>query len=552
VSTTRRLLAFAATLLLALLVAEGALSLLARRSLVELLTGAPPKAAQRWHPRAAGAEATKPTGGATGGSASSPGASAAGVPSDDDPLDDAIFAADDDPLVGYTLKPDAELSIYDGKISTDHLGLRRQPGPPPAADALRVVVLGDSIAFGFGVDDDQCLAARLEARLAELRGPGERPVACRTVAVPSWNHRAAPAFLLDHWDELRPDLVLYLPCRNDVCDTDGATAEGQRRVTPDCTSPDPWLSVSVRTLVQNDARRLLVGNGGELGEPDLGEDALFSDTCAESRRRHDECARSVVRLDRLLGERGCRLAVVWNTLSDYTWFLSERLAQFAPDLPAIALLDMTREEFTLGYDPHPNAESIDVWARWLAAGLVERGWISRGEGHALPPVPPEYEEEHGTMPDPSEFARRAAEARERSGRLRRPDIDFRRNFGLLQVLGGLNVARTAREHLLVELAPLGNTLELELEPIASRLDLYPLDVEVQVNGEVVGTVTIRPDAVLGVRLPLPPGLDRSQPFQIGLRPERWIARRVDPPPGSTTPGSMILDWCRPARIATSP
>src|SRR6185503_9028795 len=64
---------------------------------------------------------------------------------------------------------------------------------------------------------------------------------------------------------------------------------------------------------------------------DLGEDALFSDTCAESRRRHDECARSVVRLDRLLGERGCRLAVVWNTLSDYTWFLSERLAQFAPD-----------------------------------------------------------------------------------------------------------------------------------------------------------------------------------------------------------------------------
>ena len=544
----RRLLAFAATLALGLLVAEGALSLLARRSLAELWTGAAPPAAQRLHPRAGSQGAAPPAGGATSGA----GAGAPALPRDGAPLDDAIFAADDDPLVGYTLKRDAELSIYDGKVSTDHLGLRRQPGPPPPDDALRLVVLGDSIAFGFGVNDDECLAARLEARLAELRGPGERPVACRTVAVPSWNHRAAPAFLLDHWDELRPDIVLYLPCRNDVCDTDGATAEGQRRVAPDCASPDPWLSVSVRTLVQNDARRLLVGSGGELGEPDLGEDALFSDSCAESRRRHDECARSIVRLDRLLGERGCRFAIVWNTLSDYTWFLSERLAQLAPGLPAFAMVEMTREEFTLGFDPHPNAQSLDVWARWLAVELVERGWVSRGEGRALPPVPPEYEEERGSMPDPSELAGLAAAARERSGQLLRPDIDFRRGLGLLQVLGGLNVARTAREHLLVELAPLGSTLELELEPLASRLDLYPLEVEVQVNGATIGTVTLRPDALLGERLPLPAGLDRSQPFQVGLRPERWVARRVEPPPGSTSPGSMIIDWCRPVRIATSP
>ena len=535
-----RLLAFAGALALALLLAEGALSLLARRSLAELLPGA--SVARDGQPSrhvAPRAPSGQPAGAAVAATAG-------------EPFDDAIYAAHEDPLVGYALKPDAELSIYDSAITTDHLGLRRRPGPPPPDDALRVAVLGDSIAFGFGVDDDQALAARLEARLAELRGSTGRPVACRTVAVPSWNHRAAPAFLLDHWDELRPDVVLYLPCRNDVCDIDGATPEGRRRVTPDAASADPWLSVSVRTLVQNDTRRLLAGQGGELHEIDLGLDALFSDLCAESRRRHDECAESVARLHRELAARGCRFAVVWNTLSDYTCFLTERLARLDPDLPAIVMLAMTREEFTLGFDPHPNAETLDVWARWLALELVERGWVERGEGRALPPVPAEYEELRGHLPDAAEIERQAEEARERARRWLRPDIDFRRSFGLFQVLGGLNPGRTARQNLLVALAPQGETLEVELEPLAARADLYPLDVEVQVNGVALDRLTLRSDALLGVRLPLPEGLDRSRPLEVRLVPERWVARPLEPAPGAATPGPMTLDWCRPARIATSP
>ena len=528
-----RVLAGAGALVLALLVAEGALSLLARRSLTEL---GPASATRREPPRAPG------PGDAATDEVAEPEAA--------EGLDDAIFAAHEDPLVGYVLKPDSELAIYDGAIATDHLGLRRRPGPPPADDALRVVVLGDSIAFGFGVGDDECLAARLEARLAELRGPGGgRPVACRTVAVPSWNHRAAPAFLLDHWDELRPDVVLYLPCRNDVCDIDGATAQGQRRVTPDASSPDPWLSISVRTLVQNDARRLLAGQGGELHEVDLGHDALFSDVCQESRRRHDECAQSVARLQRVLAARGCRFALVWNTLSDYTWFLTSRLARLAPDVPAIVMLGQTRDEFTLGFDPHPNATTLDVWARWLAAELVERGWVSPGEGHALPPVPDEYAEDRGSMPAPEDVERLAEEARERAGRWLRPDIDFRRGFGVVQVLGGLNPGGTARENLLVALAPQGSALELELEPLVSRPDLYPLPIEVEVDGVSLGRVSLRVDERLGERLLLPAGLDRSRPVEVRLVPERWVVRRLDPAPGSAREGPMILDWCRPARIA---
>jgi hypothetical protein len=229
-------------------------------------------------------------------------------------------------------------------------------------------------------------------------------------------------------------------------------------------------------------------------------------------------ARSVVRLSALLEERGCRLAVVWNSLSDYTWFLSERLVRLAPELPAIALLRMTRKEFTLGFDPHPNVESLDVWARWLAAELVERGWVSRGEGRALPPVPQAYLEERGEMPAPAEIERLAAEARERSGRMLRPTSTSGAAWGCCRSSAGSTWAAPRASTCSSTLAPVGDTLELDLEPIASRPDLYPLAVEVEVNDALVGTVTLRSDELLGARLRLPEGLDRSQPLQVALRP----------------------------------
>jgi hypothetical protein len=389
----RRTAAFVGVLGVALLAAEGALSLLAHRSLRELLPAAPPPR-EAVEPSAREPDAglpvepaarepdEAPPGAGDAGEAGESGGEGLG----------AIYAPHEDARVGYVLQPERDLAIYDGRIRSDALGLRSRPGPPPPDDAQRIVVLGDSVAFGFGVNDDECLAARLEARLAELRGPGERPVACRTVAIPSWNQRAAAAFLLDHWDELRPDIVLDLPIANDVYDLDGVRATGERRAWPDPAAADPWLTVSVRYQMSGMVGRFLSGRGGELTARDLGPDVVLGDLCAESRRRHDDNAESIVRLDALLAARGCRLALVWNTIGDYTWSLTSRLAVRDPELPSIPLLRVARPEFSLGHDPHPNALTLDVWARWLAAELVERGWVTRGEGRALPAVPGEYEE----------------------------------------------------------------------------------------------------------------------------------------------------------------
>jgi hypothetical protein len=155
------------------------------------------------------------------------------------------YRVPEDPLVSYTLKKDADLAFLEGKLDvrvhTDELGLRARPGPPPPAEALRIVVLGDSVAFGLGLADDETLGAQLERLLAAALPA--RPIACTTVAVPSWNGRNAWRFLLDHLEHFRPDIVLYLPIDNDLEDSYGVNEAGQRRTAEDPAVPLPLLHV---------------------------------------------------------------------------------------------------------------------------------------------------------------------------------------------------------------------------------------------------------------------------------------------------------------------
>jgi hypothetical protein len=456
-----------------------------------------------------------------------------------------LYTVHDDPLVGYVMWPDAELTIYDGSIRTDALGMRRRPAGPVPEDALRIVVLGDSVAFGLGVDDDEALAHRLELALAAARGPAGRPVACRTVAVPSWNHRAAAAFLADHWDELRPDIVLYMPCRNDVFDIDSAYPSGLRRVMPDPASSDPWLNVSVRSSLEGPARRLTQGPDATLTLDELGAQATSTDLSPESTRRLDENAATIRAMSGLLAARGCRLLIVWATTDHYTWLLSERLVRSSPVPPATALLAYGREEFTLGHDPHFNAPTLDVAGRWLAEDLLARGWVPRGDDNPLPPAPEQYQEVRFTMPPPADWPGLAERARARWRELLRPDVDWRTGRGLLQVYGGCNLDGSARSRVLVLLGPGGGSLELELAPIEQRPDLYPLAVEVQVDGLPAGRVTVPADGPVSVRLPLPAGVDRRAPHEVRLSPERWV---VLGEPGAL-PGMRQLVSFRPLRAA---
>jgi hypothetical protein len=485
----RRGLLFLATLALALLVAEGALSLLAG-----------------WSLRPGRDERPQP---------------AAPAPPSDEERRAAVagtFVVHEDPLVRYTLRPDAELRFVDVPAHTDATGQRVRPGPPPPADALRVVVLGDSVAFGYGVADDETLAARLELLLAASRGPAARPLACFTVGAPSWNHRTALHYVSDHWDELRPDVVVYVPVANDLSDAADVYEGGAQRLAPDPTAADPWLLVS---------RSQLTAVEQNLGEgwptPALGAIALEADLSPESARRYDENAASIVALHDLLAARGSRLLVIHSELFEYVWHLDLRLRAARPALELLFIERFVPESFKLPADQHPNAATVRQRALVVARRLLELGFVDAGAGEPLPEPSREFSEVLSQPGDQDKIAARDERSRADALAKLRPVIDLSTGEGFRQVFGGLNLDGSVRMHLLALLAAGGDTLRVRLLPLADRPDAYPLTVEVDIDGAPAGTLELQADAPCEATLPLPPALARSgRPFEVRLRPASWV------------------------------
>ncbi len=119
-----------------------------------------------------------------------------------------------DPELGWAHRPGWTGEVRAGvRASFDALGLRVAEAdvgraPPPKGDARRVLLLGDSVAFGYGLEHEETVARALERTgglevlNAGVEGHGPEQSA-RLLA------RLAPA--------LRPDVALLLLClRNDL------------------------------------------------------------------------------------------------------------------------------------------------------------------------------------------------------------------------------------------------------------------------------------------------------------------------------------------------
>lgn len=85
-----------------------------------------------------------------------------------------------DPLVGYLMKPNHTHKFITELATADEFGQRRRVEPPATKGAAKIVILGDSVAFGYGVKDDETYASSLETHLAAtMRDEWLRPAARR-------------------------------------------------------------------------------------------------------------------------------------------------------------------------------------------------------------------------------------------------------------------------------------------------------------------------------------------------------------------------------------
>jgi lysophospholipase L1-like esterase len=139
---------------------------------------------------------------------------------------------------------------FEVRERTNSLGLRdRELGPKPEG-GLRILALGDSYAFGHGVELEETYAKRLEER---LRGALGRSVEVINAGVPAWSLLQELRFLEHQGLGLQPDMVLVgFYVGNDLVDSYNLfDAEGR-----------PTLGVEGGQLVSRKAREVETGLRG--------------------------------------------------------------------------------------------------------------------------------------------------------------------------------------------------------------------------------------------------------------------------------------------------
>lgn len=115
----------------------------------------------------------------------------------------------------FELKPDLDVSLGSFRLRTNALGCR---GPavamPKPADVFRVVVLGDSVVFGWGVDEQVTFVRRLQDEWQA--GASGKRLEVVNLGLPMYDTHQELASLREVGLGLAPDLVLLVYVVNDV------------------------------------------------------------------------------------------------------------------------------------------------------------------------------------------------------------------------------------------------------------------------------------------------------------------------------------------------
>jgi lysophospholipase L1-like esterase len=118
-----------------------------------------------------------------------------------------------DAELNYRHRPELSTRYQGQSVRFNELGLRDRPVGLKRPGELRVVILGDSVVFGWGVAEEDTFGRQLEDRLRDRLG---RPVRTVNTGVCSYNTVQQLHYLRRAGARLQPDIVLLLYVENDV------------------------------------------------------------------------------------------------------------------------------------------------------------------------------------------------------------------------------------------------------------------------------------------------------------------------------------------------
>ena len=124
----------------------------------------------------------------------------------------------------YTLKPNLNTTAFGVPLKTNSFGFRgREWTLSKDKNRVRIALLGDSHAFGYGVAFDETVGEKLAAKLNER---GEKEFEVLNFGVVGYNSRQELAVLQSDVLKFNPDILIVIPCNNDHKDSFNASADG--------------------------------------------------------------------------------------------------------------------------------------------------------------------------------------------------------------------------------------------------------------------------------------------------------------------------------------
>jgi len=294
-----------------------------------------------------------------------------------------IYRASDVPDVQYTLIPSLDTRALGADLRTNSLGFRGPEWTRARTDGtLRVVLIGDSHAFGFGVDFAATVGEVVATLLRERLG---RPVEVLNFAVNGYNAAQQLAVLRSFALDYRPDVVVLMPCNNDDEPGPWASRDGYLVAQPDDRGGPPvGLGVLRASALVALARRVVAHRGDPVRDDGHAATGAAASAAPASAA---EAARSIVadpppaELERVIGVRlramiaasrsaGARV-VLASIAGPVDW--RRLFQQIAHDeqVPHVELLTLFPEvrdwnelvaRFGLGWNDHLGAEAHRRWA----------------------------------------------------------------------------------------------------------------------------------------------------------------------------------------------
>lgn len=280
-----------------------------------------------------------------------------------------------DPVLLYR-HPRSTTRRYQGvEVRYNEAGLRDDPISPKADGEWRVLVLGDSIAFGWGVEQEKTFSSVLQRLLAEEL---HRPVRVINTGVCSYNTVMELAWLREHGYALQPDLILLVYVTNDVAPSaqiwssaDGGSDQGPPLTHVALSLLRPaWL---YRLLVHVRQQRPQRSVPGFPGDPGWEASMQALRALADESRARDLKVAAYLWTWQLDASHAELLGAMREAIAPVA--VEETASWFAGEEPL-------RHWVNSSVDLHPNAEAHALVARRMLESLREQRLLPDGSGSA--------------------------------------------------------------------------------------------------------------------------------------------------------------------------